>query len=33
LRALYLPVAVLMVFIVVDQFRPIDVEEERHQTG
>ncbi len=33
LRALYLPVAVLAVFIVVDQLRPIDVEEERHQTG
>lgn len=33
LRALYTPVAVLMVFIVVDLFRPIDVEEERHQTG
>jgi uncharacterized membrane protein YoaK (UPF0700 family) len=33
LRALYLPVAVLIVFIALDQFRPIDVEEEHHQTG
>lgn len=33
LRALYIPVAVLIVFIVVDRLRPIDVEEERHQTG
>jgi uncharacterized membrane protein YoaK (UPF0700 family) len=33
LRALYLPVAVLFVFIVVDQLHPIDVEEEKHQTG
>ena len=33
LRALYFPVAVLVVFIVVDQFRPIDVEEEQHQRG
>jgi uncharacterized membrane protein YoaK (UPF0700 family) len=33
LRALYLPVGILMVFIVVDQLRPIDVEEEKHQTG
>jgi uncharacterized membrane protein YoaK (UPF0700 family) len=33
LRALYLPVAVLIVFIAVDQVRPIDVEEEKHQTG
>jgi len=33
LRALYLPVAVLIIFIVVDVFRPIDVEEEQHQTG
>ncbi|MGA2371122.1 MAG: YoaK family protein [Candidatus Korobacteraceae bacterium] len=33
LRALYVPVAVLAAFIVVDQFRPIDVEEEQHQTG
>ena len=33
LRALYLPVAVLLTFILLDQIRPIDVEEERHQTG
>ena len=33
LRALYLPVAVLLVFILIDQLRPIDVEEERHQAG
>jgi uncharacterized membrane protein YoaK (UPF0700 family) len=33
LRSLYLPVVVLIVFIVVDQFRPIGVEEERHQQG
>jgi hypothetical protein len=33
LRALYIPVAILVVFIVVDQLRPIDVEEEKHQTG
>lgn len=33
LRALYVPVAALVAFIVVDQFRPIDVEEEQHQTG
>jgi uncharacterized membrane protein YoaK (UPF0700 family) len=33
LRALYLPVAVLTVFILVDQFRPIDIEEEKHQRG
>jgi len=33
LRALYLPVVVLIGFIVVDQLRPIDVEEEKHQTG
>lgn len=33
LRALYLPVAVLTVFILVDQFRPIDIEEEKHQQG
>jgi uncharacterized membrane protein YoaK (UPF0700 family) len=33
LRALYIPVVVLGIFIVVDLFRPIDVEEERHQTG
>ncbi len=33
LRALYVPVAVLIVFVVLDLFRPIDVEEEQHQTG
>ena len=33
LRALYIPVAILVVFVVVDQLRPIDVEEEKHQTG
>jgi uncharacterized membrane protein YoaK (UPF0700 family) len=33
LRALYAPVAVLAVFILLDLFRPIDVEEEMHQTG
>jgi uncharacterized membrane protein YoaK (UPF0700 family) len=33
LRSLYLPVAVLLIVIVVDQLRPIDVDEERHQTG
>lgn len=33
LRALYLPVAVLIVFVILDLFRPIDVEEEQHQTG
>lgn len=33
LRALYIPVAVLIIFIIVDLVRPIDVEEERHQTG
>lgn len=33
LRSLYLPVAVLVIVIVVDQLRPIDVDEERHQTG
>lgn len=33
LRSLYLPVAVLVIVIVVDQLRPIDVEEEHHQTG
>ncbi len=33
LRALYVPVAVLIAFVVVDQVRPIDVEEERHQMG
>jgi len=33
LRALYIPVVVLILFIVVDQVRPIGEEEERHQTG
>lgn len=33
LRALYLPVAVLVVVIVVDRFRPLDVEEEKEQAG
>lgn len=33
LRALYVPVAVLIAFIVVDQWHPIDIEEEQHQTG
>jgi len=33
LRALYLPVVVLLLFVVVDLFRPISEEEERHQTG
>ena len=33
LRSLYLPVAVLLVFIVIDQFRPIGVQEEKHQQG
>jgi uncharacterized membrane protein YoaK (UPF0700 family) len=33
LRALYVPVMLLVAFVVLDQFRPIDVEEERHQTG
>jgi len=33
LRALYFPVAVLAVFIVVDQLRPFGVEEEKHQQG
>jgi len=33
LKALYIPVALLIAFIMVDQFRPIDVEEEKHQTG
>jgi uncharacterized membrane protein YoaK (UPF0700 family) len=33
LRALYIPVVVLAGFILLDQFRPIDVEEEKHQTG
>ena len=33
LRALYIPVALLIVFIVIDRLRPIGVDEERHQTG
>lgn len=33
LRALYLPVAVLVVVVLLDQVRPIDAEEEKHQTG
>jgi uncharacterized membrane protein YoaK (UPF0700 family) len=33
LRALYVPVALLLAFALLDQFRPIDVEEEQHQTG
>lgn len=33
LRALYVPVVVLLVFSALDVFRPIDVEEEQHQTG
>lgn len=35
LRALYVPVAALVaiIVIVVDQFRPVDLEEEQHQTG
>ena len=33
LRALYLPVVVLVVVVLLDQVRPIDVEEEKHQTG
>jgi uncharacterized membrane protein YoaK (UPF0700 family) len=33
LRALYVPVVVLIAFVVIDVFRPIDVEEEQHQTG
>jgi len=33
LRALYVPVALLIGFIIIDWFRPIDVEEEKHQTG
>ena len=33
LRALYLPVVVLIGFIVMDQFRPIGVQEEEHQRG
>ncbi len=33
LRSLYLPVMVLVVFIVIDQFRPIGVQEEKQQQG
>lgn len=33
LRALYVPVAILLVFVVVDWTHPIDVEEEQHQSG
>jgi len=33
LRALFVPVAVLLGFIMIDQFLPIGVEEEKHQTG
>ncbi len=33
LRALYVPVVVLIAFVVLDLFRPIDLEEEQHQTG
>lgn len=33
LRALYVPVAILVVFVFVDWVRPIDVDEEQHQTG
>lgn len=33
LRALYVPVAILLGFVVLDLFRPIDVEEEQRQTG
>jgi uncharacterized membrane protein YoaK (UPF0700 family) len=33
LRALYIAVAVLVLFVLLDQIRPIDVEEEQHQTG
>ena len=33
LRALYLPVGVLLVFVLIDAIRPIGVQEERHQTG
>jgi uncharacterized membrane protein YoaK (UPF0700 family) len=33
LRALYLPVVVLIGFVVIDQFRPIGVQEEKHQQG
>jgi uncharacterized membrane protein YoaK (UPF0700 family) len=33
LRSLYLPVAVLGMFIVIDQLRPFGVQEEKHQQG
>ena len=33
LRALYVPVLALAIFITIDRFRPIDVEEEKKQTG
>ncbi len=33
LRALYLPVAVLVVFVLIDRVRPIGIQEERHQQG
>ena len=33
LRALYVPVAVLAGFVLIDRFRPISSEEEKHQTG
>jgi len=33
LRALYLPVGVLIIFIVIDMVRPFGIEEERHQQG
>jgi uncharacterized membrane protein YoaK (UPF0700 family) len=33
LRSLYIPVTVLIVFIVTDQLRPIGVQEEKHQQG
>lgn len=32
-RCLYAPIALLMSLIVVDQFRPIDIQEEKHQEG
>ena len=31
LRSLYIPVAVLMAFVVIDQLYPVGIEEERHQ--
>lgn len=33
LRALYLPVGLLIIFVVIDVFRPIGVQEARHQQG